>query len=75
MLFRSKGKEAEYFSIYEISDKGTSWLGPLVFGLALQLTHSYRAAILSLIAFFFLGGALLTRVNVRRGLEAVCSEE
>ena len=70
-----KGKEAESFSIYEISDKGTCWLGPLVFGLALQLTHSYRAAILSLIAFFFLGGALLTRVNVRRGLESVCSEE
>ena len=27
------GKEAEYFSIYEVSDKGTSWLSPLVFGL------------------------------------------
>ena len=29
------GKEAEYFSIYEVSDKGTSWVSPLVFGLAL----------------------------------------
>ena len=26
-----KGREAEYFSIYEISDKGTSWLCPLRF--------------------------------------------
>ena len=26
-----KGKEAEYFSIYEISDKGTSWMGPAFF--------------------------------------------
>ena len=27
-----KGKEGEYFGLYEISDKGTSWLGPLLFG-------------------------------------------
>lgn len=26
------GREAEYFGFYEISDKGTSWIGPLVFG-------------------------------------------
>jgi UMF1 family MFS transporter len=38
-----KGKEAEYFSLYEISDKGTSWLAPLFFGLALQFTGSYPA--------------------------------
>jgi UMF1 family MFS transporter len=29
-----KGREGEYFGAYEISDKGTSWLGPLLFGLA-----------------------------------------
>ena len=32
------GKEGEYFGFYEISDKGTSWLGPLAFGLVFQ-TH------------------------------------
>ena len=62
-----KGKEAEYFSIYEVSDKGTSWISPLVFGLALQMTHSYRQAILSLIIFFIAGLVLLTRVDVKRG--------
>ncbi len=62
-----KGKEAEYFSIYEVSDKGTSWMSPLVFGLALQLTHSYRQAILSLIIFFIAGLVVLTRVDVKRG--------
>lgn len=60
-----KGREAEYFSLYEVSDKGTSWLGPLVFGLALQITGSYRVAILSLILFFAAGMALLSGVNVR----------
>jgi UMF1 family MFS transporter len=62
-----KGKEAEYFSIYEISDKGTSWMGPAFYGLALQWTGSYRIAILSLIVFFVAGLAILTRVNVEKG--------
>ena len=62
-----KGKEAEYFSIYEISDKGTSWLGPAFYGLALQWTGSYRAAILSLIVFFAAGLAVLLRVDVEKG--------
>ena len=61
-----KGREGEYFSVYEISDKGTSWLCPLLFGLALQFTGSYRLAILSLVTFFIGGLALLTTVNVRR---------
>jgi UMF1 family MFS transporter len=61
-----KSKEAEYFGLYEISDKGTSWLCPLLFGLALQFTGSYRLAILSLIVFFVLGFAVLARVDVGR---------
>jgi UMF1 family MFS transporter len=61
-----KGREAEYFSIYEISDKGTSWLGPLLVGLALEWTGNFRIAILSLILFFLIGLAFLARVNVRQ---------
>jgi len=61
-----KGREGEYFSVYEISDKGTSWLCPLLFGLALQFTGSYRLAILSLVTFFVGGLLLLLTVNVRR---------
>ncbi|MFD3547796.1 MFS transporter [Streptomyces sp. NPDC058655] len=64
------GKEAEYFSAYEMSDRGLSWVGPLVFGLTYQLTGSYRDAIISLVAFFALGFVLLARVPVRRAVEA-----
>ena len=60
------GREAEYFSLYEISDKGTSWIGPMVFGWTLTLTGSYRLAVLSLISFLIIGFVLLTRVNVER---------
>ncbi|EST24694.1 MFS transporter [Streptomycetaceae bacterium MP113-05] len=66
-----RGKEAEYFALYEISDRGTSWLGPLLFGLTYQLTGSYRDAIISLVVFFVLGFALLLRVPVARAAAAV----
>jgi len=64
-LMIPKGQEAEYFGIYEVSERGTSWLAPFLFGLAYQLTDSYRVAIISLIIFFVAGFALLLFVDVR----------
>ncbi|ROL62341.1 MFS transporter [Bacteroidetes/Chlorobi group bacterium ChocPot_Mid] len=58
------GKEAEYFSLYEVSDRGTSLIGPLVFGLALQFTGSFRIALLSICVFFVIGFLLLIRVKI-----------
>jgi MFS transporter, UMF1 family len=63
-----KGKEAEFFSIYEVSERGTSWIGPLLFGLVNQLTGSLRPAIVSIIIFFVLGLVLLSRVDVRQAM-------
>jgi len=65
-LMIPKGKEAEYFSLYEVSERGTSWLGPFLFGAALQLTGSYRVAIVSLVVFFVVGFGLLIGVDVRK---------
>jgi UMF1 family MFS transporter len=67
-LFIPKGKEAEYFSLYHAMDRGTSWMGTLVFGLVYQVTDSYRPAILALLAFFLVGGALFTLVDTRKGI-------
>jgi UMF1 family MFS transporter len=61
-----KGKEAEYFSMYEISERGTSWLGPFIFGITLQLSVSYRLSILSLILFFIIGFILLIRLKTNK---------
>jgi UMF1 family MFS transporter len=63
-----RGKEAEYFGFYEISDRGTSWLGPFLFALTFQLSGSYRYAIFSLVFFFVVGGALLAGLDVRRAV-------
>ena len=62
------GKEAEYFGLYTISDRGTSWLGTFLFALTFQLTESYRYAIISLVVFFVLGGVLLARLDLRRAI-------
>jgi UMF1 family MFS transporter len=62
------GREAEYFSLYQAAERGTSWSGTLLFGLVFQLTHTYRAAIVALVAFFVLGGTLLARVDVPQGV-------
>ncbi len=64
------GREAEFFSLYQAGERGTSWLGTLIFGLVQQLTHSYRPALLALVFFFVLGGALLGRVHVIPGRAA-----
>jgi len=63
-----RGREAEYFSLYQACERGTSWLGTLVFGLVHQWTDSYRPAIFALMIFFVVGGLLLWRVDPRRGI-------
>ncbi|GMV35105.1 MAG: MFS transporter [Chloroflexi bacterium] len=63
------GKEAEFFAFYEVSERGTSWIGPLVFGIANQMFNNLRIGILSLIFFFILGLLLLPAVNVRKAIE------
>jgi UMF1 family MFS transporter len=63
-----RGREAEYFSLYQACERGTSWLGTLVFGVVHQLTDSYRPAIFAVIAFFAVGLALFARVDARRGI-------
>lgn len=64
------GKEGEYYGFYEISDRGTSWLGPLAFGLVFQLTNSYRVGLVSLLIFFVVGFVLLLAVPMRRAIVA-----
>jgi UMF1 family MFS transporter len=59
-------KEAEFFSIYEISERGTSWMGPFVFAVVNQAVGNLRPAILSVVIFFVVGLALLLTVNVAR---------
>jgi UMF1 family MFS transporter len=61
-------KEAEFFSIYEISERGTSWMGPFLFAAVNQSLGNLRPAILSVVIFFVVGLVLLVGVNVKQAV-------
>ena len=69
-----RDREAEFFSLYQALERGTSWFGAVIFGLVHQITDSYRPAILALIVFFVLGGVLLSRVDMERGIREAGNE-
>lgn len=63
-----RGREGEFFSLYQAMERGTSWLGALIFGLVYQFAGSYRLSIIALVVFFGVGGYLLSRCNIREGI-------
>jgi UMF1 family MFS transporter len=63
------GREAEFYSFYEVSERGTSWTGPLIFGLANQIFGSLRYGILALIFYFIAGLIVLPFVNVQKAMD------
>jgi UMF1 family MFS transporter len=62
------GKEASFFGLYEVSERGTSWMGPLLFSVVIARTGSYRQALLSLIFFFVVGLVVLLLTNTDKAI-------
>jgi UMF1 family MFS transporter len=62
------GKEAAFFGLYEVSERGTSWMGPLLFSIVIARTGSYRQALLSLIFFFVVGLIILWTTDTDKGV-------
>ncbi|HEY0765739.1 MAG TPA: MFS transporter [Pyrinomonadaceae bacterium] len=62
------GKEASFFGLYEVSERGTSWMGPLLFSIVIARTGSYRLALLSLIFFFVVGLIVLSITNTDKAI-------
>jgi len=60
-------ESGEFFGLFAVFEKFAGIIGPGVFALTLGLTGSTRNAILSVIAFFIVGAALLALVNVDEG--------
>jgi UMF1 family MFS transporter len=67
-LLIPRGREGEYFALYNACERGTSWFGTLLFGVVFQITDSYRPAIVALIIFFILGAFFLLRLDPARGI-------
>ncbi len=65
-----KSRESAFFGLYEISEKGTSWIGNAVFAIVVGTTGSYRQAILALIGFFVGGMIILFFTNTAKAIHA-----
>jgi MFS family permease len=68
-------KSGEFFGLFGVMEKFSSFIGPLLFAFAAATFGSSRPAILALIAFFIIGGYLLTRVNVEEGRRVAQAED
>jgi len=68
-------KSGEFFGLYGVMEKFSAAIGPLLFAAAAAAFDSSRPAVLSLIALFFLGIFLLTRVNVEEGRRVAREED
>jgi len=60
-------RAAEFFGFFNFSGKATSFSGSFIFGLVIGITDSARLAIVSLLVFFLIGGAIVSLVNVKKG--------
>lgn len=60
-------KSGEFFGLFGVMERFSTFLGPLIFAFAVATFGSSRPAVLAVIAFFIVGGFLLTRVDVAAG--------
>jgi UMF1 family MFS transporter len=58
-----KDRIAQYFGLFALTGKVTSFIGPLLIGVVTAITASQRAGMAMLVVFFVAGLALLARVR------------
>jgi len=68
-------RSAEFFGLFAIFEKFAGIIGPAIFAATIAMTGSSRNAILSVIAFFIVGGVLLAGVDVEEGRRAAREAE
>ena len=66
-------RQASFFGFYGLAERGTAWIGTLVFAVVLDVTGSYRGALLSLAVLFVTGGVLLAATDTRAATAAAQS--
>ena len=59
-----KDRIAQYFGLFALTGKVTSFVGPLLIGLITAVTASQKAGMAVLVLFFVAGLALLARVRI-----------
>ncbi|ORX93246.1 MFS general substrate transporter [Basidiobolus meristosporus CBS 931.73] len=62
-----KGMENELFSLYQITDKGSAWIGPLITGAITDATKDLRYSFYPLLGMLFFPLLVIFTVNVAKG--------
>ncbi len=70
-----RDRSSEFFGLFAVFEKFAGIAGPAIFAGAQTAFGSSRPAVLSVIAFFFVGGFLVTRVGVEAGRAAARAAE
>jgi UMF1 family MFS transporter len=68
-------RSSEFFAFFGIFEKFAGILGPVLFAVVADVVGSSRPAIVMVVAFFAVGGYLLTRVDVEAGERAAREAE
>ena len=69
-----KHKSSEFFAFFGVFERYAGILGPAIFAWVVSYAGTSRTAILSIVGFFLIGGALLTLVDVKEGRRAAREE-
>jgi UMF1 family MFS transporter len=70
-----RDRSGEFFGFFAVVEKFAGIFGPLLFSLSIYLSGSTRHALLTVIPFFVVGGALLLLVDVEEGQREARAEE
>ena len=70
-----KTQSAEFYGFMSTSSKMAGVVGPLVFGIVSQSFSNSRLGVLSVMAFFFIGGAILLLVDEEKGRQIAKRED
>lgn len=62
-----RGKESTFFSLFSVTDKGSSVLGPLVAGIIVDRTHDIRYTFFFLLGLMVLSLVVFYQVDLKRG--------
>jgi len=61
------GCESEFFSLYELTDKGSAWAGPVVLTVVREATGNLRWGLFAIVFFFVVGAIFLFFVDPKVG--------
>jgi MFS transporter, UMF1 family len=64
-----RGRETEFFALYAITDKGSSWFGPSLIAIIIDITHEIRYGFLLLIIIIFLSIPIMWFIDEKKGKE------